>query len=138
MFSDPQDPHASLYDVDDGKEIILFQDPPKCWFQHLAETTVITLADWYHGLATQIFPNPTHVPPYVLPYNLIHIADISVVPPIQHLSTGWGDTAVDRLIRHLQLFQPNQERGIVSVSLVLAAIHCKLCILIYAKTISTK
>ncbi|KAF7342352.1 Laccase G [Mycena venus] len=37
---DPADPHASLYDVDD-------------------ETTVITLADWYHGPASTLGKVPT-------------------------------------------------------------------------------
>lgn len=36
----PNDPLADLYDVDD-------------------ETTIITLADWYHSVSTSVFPNPT-------------------------------------------------------------------------------
>ncbi|KAH8104302.1 laccase [Phellopilus nigrolimitatus] len=38
ILYDPNDPHASLYDVDDA-------------------TTVITLADWYHSVSDSLFPN---------------------------------------------------------------------------------
>nr|1V10_A Chain A, LACCASE [Rigidoporus microporus] len=41
---DPNDPHLSLYDVDDA-------------------STVITIADWYHSLSTVLFPNPNKAPP---------------------------------------------------------------------------
>lgn len=30
-----------------------------------ADSTVITLADWYHGFSTDLFPNPNHTSPYV-------------------------------------------------------------------------
>lgn len=49
---DPNDPNASLYDVDDGKSLL---DCFRTWSTvHLhLESTVITLADWYHTLARQ-------------------------------------------------------------------------------------
>ena len=31
-------------------------------------TTVITLSDWYHGLATNLFPNPTNATPCVFKF----------------------------------------------------------------------
>ncbi|KAJ6492648.1 laccase [Mycena vulgaris] len=40
IIYDPEDPHLALYDVDD-------------------ETTVITLADWYHGPASTLGPVPS-------------------------------------------------------------------------------
>ena len=88
------------------------------------ESTVVTLADWYHGLATQIFPNPTHVPPYAhlpletwiethqTPYvdhstrhSSMALVVILVVPPTRH----WLSSALDPV------------RGIVTVSLAPAA-----------------
>ncbi|KAH8110523.1 Cu-oxidase-domain-containing protein [Phellopilus nigrolimitatus] len=44
VLYDPNDPHKDLYDVDD-------------------ETTVITLADWYHSVAPSLFPNLGNVDP---------------------------------------------------------------------------
>ncbi|TDL26568.1 Cu-oxidase-domain-containing protein [Rickenella mellea] len=41
---DPNDPQKSLYDIDD-------------------QTTVITLADWYHQTSTALFPNTNKAPP---------------------------------------------------------------------------
>ncbi|TDL26600.1 Cu-oxidase-domain-containing protein [Rickenella mellea] len=41
---DPDDPQKDLYDIDD-------------------DTTVITLADWYHQTSTTLFPNPNKAPP---------------------------------------------------------------------------
>ncbi len=51
VIYDPNDPHRGLYDVDNGKI-----DFGKESFTRLrvifAESTVITLADWYHYLST--------------------------------------------------------------------------------------
>ncbi|OCB87711.1 Cu-oxidase-domain-containing protein [Sanghuangporus baumii] len=44
VIYDPDDPLADLYDVDD-------------------ETTIITLADWYHNVSNTIFPNTGDVDP---------------------------------------------------------------------------
>nr|QID90256.1 laccase [Trichaptum abietinum] len=44
VLYDPNDPHASLYDIDDA-------------------STIITISDWYHGLSTVLFPNPNKAPP---------------------------------------------------------------------------
>ncbi|THH08552.1 hypothetical protein EW145_g2616, partial [Phellinidium pouzarii] len=41
---DPEDPLAHMYDIDD-------------------ETTIITLADWYHGVSPSLLPNPGNVDP---------------------------------------------------------------------------
>ena len=49
---DPSDPNLDLYDVDDGMLSPYVID----WTQSLkrhTESTVITLSDWYHTLATQ-------------------------------------------------------------------------------------
>ena len=64
MILDPNDPHASLYDVDDG---IHFHCLISQSNSGLA-TTVITLSDWYHGLATNLFPNPTNATPCVFKF----------------------------------------------------------------------
>ena len=51
---DPQDPHASLYDVDDGESMFILGVPfLSLTITSHAESTVITLADWYHTLARQ-------------------------------------------------------------------------------------
>ncbi|KAH8104295.1 Cu-oxidase-domain-containing protein [Phellopilus nigrolimitatus] len=44
VIYDPEDPLKYLYDIDDA-------------------TTIITIADWYHELSTQLFPNPGKNPP---------------------------------------------------------------------------
>lgn len=45
---DPADPHASLYDVDDGEPTYIDTISSS---HSLIDSTVITLADWYHTLA---------------------------------------------------------------------------------------
>ena len=52
---DPDDPHKYLYDIDDGEHRnsgtkCSVPDISRCSF----ESTVITLADWYHTLAQDI------------------------------------------------------------------------------------
>ena len=47
---DPNDPHADLYDVDDGERSLHF-DVLRSQADHWAESTVITLSDWYHTAA---------------------------------------------------------------------------------------
>ena len=84
--------------------------PPKASL----ESTVITLADWYHGLATQIFPNPTHIPPYVhLP--LETWIEIHQIPWLEH-STRHSSMALvvipeDLQILHWRSFRRNQVNG---------------------------
>ncbi len=60
---DPEDPHADLYDVDDGKRDILLT------FFHCSyvetESTIITLSDWYHAPVETI-----PVPPYDISFVL--------------------------------------------------------------------
>ena len=46
---DPQDPHASLYDVDDGKFVSMAMKTKSDIFP--LDSTVITLSDWYHVAA---------------------------------------------------------------------------------------
>jgi iron transport multicopper oxidase len=54
VIYDPNDPHASLYDVDDGTSylFILFFSI-NIDLNPLIDSTVITLADWYHYLSTE-------------------------------------------------------------------------------------
>ena len=54
---DDNDPLKYLYDIDDGKGM---RDFSCCLILTLLllASTVITLADWYHGLSTVLFPNP--------------------------------------------------------------------------------
>ena len=58
---DPNDPLASLYDVDDGESLHWIID---LYTETALETTVITLADWYHNVAPSLFPNPGDVDPW--------------------------------------------------------------------------
>lgn len=51
VIYDPNDPHRSLYDVDDGEIRTLFSTGSTNSF--LVESTVITLADWYHYVSAQ-------------------------------------------------------------------------------------
>jgi iron transport multicopper oxidase len=44
---DPEDPHADLYDVDDGMLYLLVLLDYQL-ITSLTESTVITLSDWYH------------------------------------------------------------------------------------------
>ena len=46
---DPDDPYLSMYDVDDGE--VLDQESMGCGLIAGLDTTVITLADWYHTAA---------------------------------------------------------------------------------------
>ena len=53
---DPDDPWASEYDVDDGEIERLFLENTHL-HSNATETTVVTLADWYHAKAkTLTFP----------------------------------------------------------------------------------
>ena len=57
VIYDPKDPHRALYDVDDGK---LHPANPLLTrlSVYLAESTVITVGDWYHYLSTEAPPIP--------------------------------------------------------------------------------
>lgn len=46
VIYDPNDPHRRLYDIDNGEIGTLFSTGSANSF--LVESTVITLADWYH------------------------------------------------------------------------------------------
>lgn len=47
MVYDPEDPHAALYDVDDGLQFLYHLLQLLLTSVILPESTVITLADWY-------------------------------------------------------------------------------------------
>lgn len=59
--ADDNDPLKYLYDIDDGK-LTLKSTLAEAHFRTPA-STVITLADWYHGLSTVLFPNPNKEAP---------------------------------------------------------------------------
>ena len=46
IFADPQDPHAHLYDVDDGK--CTYFVPMTQLLMSPAASTIITMTEWYH------------------------------------------------------------------------------------------
>ncbi|THH00638.1 hypothetical protein EW026_g1910 [Hermanssonia centrifuga] len=55
---DPEDPHADLYDVDNGKRDILLLTP--FHYSYVGtESTIITLSDWYHAPVETIPVPPT-------------------------------------------------------------------------------
>ena len=51
VIYDPNDPHRRLYDIDNGEIRVLFSTGSANSF--LVESTVITLADWYHYVSTE-------------------------------------------------------------------------------------
>ncbi|ETW84966.1 laccase [Heterobasidion irregulare TC 32-1] len=58
VIYDPKDPHADLYDVDDGLPSILLRERFTELFYGTLDTTVITLGDWYHYLSKDAPPAP--------------------------------------------------------------------------------
>ncbi|KAG6855929.1 hypothetical protein H0H87_009363 [Tephrocybe sp. NHM501043] len=52
VLYDPQDPYLNQYDVDNGGLVVLFVQIPELTTQ-IKESTVITLADWYHQVAPE-------------------------------------------------------------------------------------
>lgn len=66
VIYDPNDPHADLYDVDDGLPSILLRERCTELFYGTLDTTVITLGDWYHYLSKDAPPAP-----YVLSFGMI-------------------------------------------------------------------
>jgi len=68
VIYDPNDPHAGLYDFDNGEIDAGFLMGPVDSF--LAEATVVTLGDWYHYVSTE-----APLVPWVLILLVVCLAD---------------------------------------------------------------
>lgn len=73
ILDDPDDPHRSLYDVDDGTYIDMYTARGLIYY---SESTIITLADWW------VLPVTSAVY-HSVPSFRIHTSSIVALPPLQ-------------------------------------------------------